>query len=194
MNLHEEMAAAATENARVVSGVQTSQLTTVTPCLEWDLHALLNHTILLTAFSAERRARDEPLPDELMNRDFVAEPGFAATYAAQLDKAVAAWSDPQAWQRELNVMGSPTPSADVGALLLAEMVLHGWDVARASGDDYSVPSSVTTAARAAVDANAELFRKYDGFADPVPAPASASAFDRLLAASGRDPVWAPAGR
>ena len=194
MNLHEEMAAAATENARVVSGVQTSQLTTVTPCLEWDLHALLNHTILWTAWSAERRARDEPLPDELMNRDFVAEPGFAATYAAQLDKAVAAWSDPQAWQRELNVMGSPTPSADVGALLLAEMVLHGWDVARASGDDYSVPSSVTTAARAAVDANAELFRKYDGFADPVPAPASASAFDRLLGASGRDPAWAPAGR
>jgi hypothetical protein len=57
-----------------------------------------------------------------------------------------------------------------------------------------VPSNVTTAARAAVDANAELFRKYDGFADPVPAPASASAFDRLLGASGRDPAWAPAGR
>ena len=194
MNLHEEMAAAATENARVVSGVQTSQLTAVTPCPDWDLRALLNHTILWTAFSAERRARDEPLPDELMNRDFVAEPGFAATYAAQLEKAVAAWSDPQAWQRELNVMGSPTPSADVGALLLAEMVLHGWDVARASGDDYSVPSNVVTAARAAVDANAELFRKYDGFADPVPVPESASGFDRLLAASGRDPAWAPAGR
>ena len=170
MNLHEEMAAAATENARVVSGVQTSQLTAVTPCPDWDLHALLNHTILWTAFSAERRARDEPLPDDLMSRDFVAEPGFAAAYAAQLD------------------------SADVGALLLAEMVLHGWDVARASGDDYAVPSNVVTAARAAVDANAELFRKYDGFADPVPVPESASAFDRLLAASGRDPAWAPSGR
>ena len=55
------------------------------------------------AFSAERRARDEPLPDELMNRDFAAEPGFAATYAAQLDKAVAAWSDSAAWERELAV-------------------------------------------------------------------------------------------
>jgi uncharacterized protein (TIGR03086 family) len=194
MNLHEEMAAAATENARVVSGVQTSQLTAVTPCLDWDLRTLLNHTILWTAFSAERRARDEPLPDELMNRDFAAEPGFAATYAVQLDKAVAAWSDPQAWQRELNVMGSPTPAADVGALLLAEMVLHGWDVARASGGDYSVPSNVVAAAGAAVDANAEMFRKYHGFADPVPVPEFASAFDRLLAASGRDPAWAPAGR
>ena len=35
-------------------------------------------------------------------------------------------------------MGSPTPAAaDVGALLVAEMVLHGWDIARASGRDYS---------------------------------------------------------
>ncbi len=194
MNLHEEMAAAATENARVVHEVRSSQFTAVTPCPEWDLHALLNHTILWTAFSAERRARDEPLPDELMNRDFAAEPGFADTYAVQLEKAAAAWSDPQAWQRELNVMGSPTPSADVGALLLAEMVLHGWDVARASGQDYRVDGHVVTAARAAVDANAELFRKYDGFADPVPVPESASAFGRLLAASGRDPAWAPSGR
>jgi hypothetical protein len=47
---------------------------------------------------------------------------------------------------------------------------------------------------AAVDANAELFRKYGGFADPVPVPESAPAFDRLLAASGRDPGWAPTGR
>ena len=192
MNLHEEMAAAAAEDARVVSGVRTDQLTAVTPCPDWDMHALLNHTILWTAFSAERRARDEPLPDELMNRDFAAEPGFAATYAAQIEKAVAAWSDPQAWERELTVMGSATPAADVGALLVAEMVLHGWDIARASGQDYSCPGSVVAATAAAVDANAELFRKYQGFAEPVPVPASAPAFDRVLAASGRDPHWAAA--
>jgi len=181
VNLHEEMAAAAAEDARVVSGVRTDQLTAVTPCPEWDMHALLNHTILWTAFSAERRARDEPLPDELMNRDFAGEPGFAATYAAQIEKAVAAWSDPQVWER------------DVGALLVAEMVLHGWDIARASGQGYSCPASVVAATAAAVDANAELFRKYQGFAEPVPVPDSAPAFDRVLAASGRDPHWAPEG-
>ncbi len=191
VNLHEEMAAAAAEDARVVSGVRTDQLTAATPCPEWDMHALLNHTILWTAFSAERRARDEPLPDELMKRDFAAEPGFAATYAAQIEKAVAAWSDPQAWERELTVMGSGTPSSGVGALLVAEMVLHGWDIARASGQDYSCPGTVVAATAAAVNANAELFRKYQGFAEPVPAPASAPAFERVLAASGRDPHWAP---
>ena len=191
MTLHEEMAAAAAEAARVVGGVRADQFTAPTPCADWDVHALLNHTILWTAFSAERRARDEPLPDDLMNQDFAAEPGFAATYAAQIDKAVAAWSDPAAWARDLNVMGSPTPAADIAALLLAEMVLHGWDIARASGQRYSGTDAVVTATAAAVDANAAMFRQYGGFAAPVPLAGPASAMDRVLAASGRDPLWTP---
>jgi uncharacterized protein (TIGR03086 family) len=129
------------------------------------------------------------LSDELLNRDFVAAPDFARDYATQLDKAVAAWSDPAAWERELNVMGSPTPAADVAALLLAETVLHGWDVAAATGQEYACADNVADAVLAAVTANAELFRQYKGFADPVDMPESASVLNRALAASGRDPSW-----
>jgi uncharacterized protein (TIGR03086 family) len=193
MNLHSEMAAAAAESARIVGGVRGDQLSAVTPCTDWDLQTLLNHIILWTAYSAERRARDEQVPDELVNKDFVAEPGYAADYAAQLDKAVAAWSDPAAWQRNLNVMGTATPAADVAALLIAEMVLHGWDAAKASGQQYTARDDVADAVLTAVEANAELFRKYQGFADPMPVPASASALHQALAQSGRDPAWAPIG-
>jgi uncharacterized protein (TIGR03086 family) len=193
MNLHSEMAAAAAESARIVGGVRSDQLSAATPCNDWDTRELLNHIVLWTAYSAERRARDEQVPDELMNKDFVAEPGYAADYAAQLDKAVAAWSDPAAWQRNLNVMGAPTPAADVAALLISEMVLHGWDAAKASGQRYTARDDVAAAVLAAVEANAELFRKYQGFAGAVPVPPSASALDRALAASGRDPAWAPIG-
>jgi uncharacterized protein (TIGR03086 family) len=193
MNLRTELAAGAAAAARTVGGVRADQLAAATPCGDWDLHALLNHMILWTAYSAERRARNEPLPDELMDRDFCAEPGFAAAYAAQLDKAVAAWSDPHAWERDLNIMGSPTPAADVAALILAEMVLHGWDVARASGQEYSCGADAAAATLRAVQANAELFRQYKGFADPVPVPQTAPVLDRALALSGRDPQWALAG-
>ena len=191
MDLHAEMAAAAAEDKRVVSGAGAVQLTAPTPCTEWDLRTLLNHTILWTAYSAERRARDEPLPEELMSTDFVAQPDYAQAYAAQLDKAVAAWSDPGAWDRELTVMGSPTPSADVGALLVTEMVLHGWDIARATGQDYHCTGPVLAATAKAVAANAELFRQYQGFAAPVALPEGAPEFERLLATSGRDPAWKP---
>jgi uncharacterized protein (TIGR03086 family) len=193
MNLHSEMTAAAAESARIVGGVRSDQLSAATPCNDWDLHTLLNHIILWTAYSAERRATGGQVADELMNKDFVAEPGYAADYAAQLDKAVAAWSDPAAWERDLNVMGTATPSADVAALLIAEMVLHGWDAAKASGQQYTARDDVAAAVLTAVEANAELFRKYQGFAGAVPVPASASVFDRALAESGRDPAWAPAG-
>src|ERR1700744_2301005 len=191
MGLHEEMAAAAAQDAQVVAGAADRPLEGPTPCTDWDLRTLLNHTILWTAYSAERRARDEPLPDGLTETDFVAEPGYAKAYAAQLDKAVAAWSDPGAWTRELNMMGSPTPSDGVGALLLAEMVLHGWDVARATGQEFHCDGPVLAAAAQAVADNAELFRQYQGFADVVPLPPGASAFDQLLASSGRAPGGKP---
>jgi hypothetical protein len=38
-------------------------------------------------------------------------------------------------------------------------------------------------------AAAELFRKYQGFADAVAVPDGATAFDRALGQSGRDPDW-----
>jgi uncharacterized protein (TIGR03086 family) len=191
-DLRAELAAAAAEAARVVGGVRSDQLTAATPCRDWDLRALLNHVILWTAYSAERRARDEPLPEDLMTRDFVAEPGYATAYQAQIARAVDAWSDPRAWKRDLNVMGSPAPAADVAGMLLAEMVLHGWDVARASGQEYVCPENVAAATREVVAASAELFRKYDGFAGPVAIAGPAPAFDQALATSGRDPRWRPA--
>jgi uncharacterized protein (TIGR03086 family) len=189
MDLHKEMAAAAAEDSRVVAGATTHPLDGPTPCTDWDLRTLLNHTILWTAYSAERRARDEKLPDELTSTDFTAQADYAQAYAAQIDRAVMAWSEPGAWTRELAMMGTPTPSADVGALLVAEMVLHGWDIARATGQDYHCDGPVLAAAAQAVAANAELFRQYEGFAAPVELAPGAPEFDHLLATSGRDPAW-----
>jgi len=109
---------------------------------------------------------------------------FAAAYRAQLDRALAAWADPAVWDRELDMTRAKTPAADVGALIIAELVLHGWDLAAATGQDYVVSDR-------AVEANAELFRQYKGFADPVPTAADAPILDRVLALSGRNPAWAP---
>jgi uncharacterized protein (TIGR03086 family) len=191
MNLHAEMTQAADAAARTVGSVTAAQFGDPTPCAEWDVRTLLNHLILWTSYSAERRAHGESVSGELMARDFAAEPDFAAAYRAQLDRALAAWADPAAWERELNVMGAATAAADVAALLIAEMVLHGWDLAAATGQSYAVGGKAVAAARAAVEANAEMFRQYKGFAEPIPVPDGAPVLDRLLALSGRDPRWTP---
>lgn len=191
MNLHAELTDAASTGARVVAGVRPDQFGDPTPDTEWDVRTLLNHLILWTAYSFERRAHGESVSEELTARDFAAEPGFAAAYRAQLDRALDAWADPAVWQRDLNVMGSPTPAADVAAMMLAELVLHGWDLAAATGQAYTVSDRAAAAALAAVEANADLFRQYKGFAEPVAVTDGAPALDRALALSGRDPAWTP---
>jgi len=191
-NLSAEMAAASAEAARVVNGVPEGTLNVPTPGGDWDLSTLLNHTILWTSYSAERRAHGESVAEELMNNDFTADPGFREDYARQIGKAVTAWSAPQAWEGKLNVMGDATPAADVGAMLLMETALHGWDVARATGQEFTVDDRTAEALEDIVQAQAELFRKYQGFADAVEAPENATAFERALTLSGRDPGWKPA--
>jgi len=191
-NLSAEMAAASAEAARVVGKVQEGTLDAPTPCGDWDLRILLNHTILWTSYSAERRAHGESVAEDLMNKDFTADPGFREDYARQIDKAVTAWSAPEAWEGTRNVMGDATPAADVGAMLLMETALHGWDVARATGQEFNVNDATATALEDIVQAQAELFRKYQGFADAVEPPPNATAFERALTLSGRDPNWKPA--
>ena len=176
MNQHAEMTAAAEAAARAVDGVRPEQFGGPTPCTEWDVRELLNHLILWTSHSLERRAHGESVAPGLMEKDFAASPSFATEYRAQLDRALAAWSDPSVWERELPVMGATTPASDVAAMMIAELVLHGWDLA------------------AATEANAELFRQYKGFADPVAVPAqSPSVLETALALSGRDPRWSAPG-
>jgi uncharacterized protein (TIGR03086 family) len=189
MTLHTELTDAAGATALVVDSVTPAELSGRTPCDEWDVQALLNHVILWTSYSLERRAHGESVAPELMERDFAAAPDFAGAYRAQLDRALAAWADPAVWDRELDVMGAKTPAADVGALMIAELVLHGWDLAAATGQVYAVSDRAAEAALRAVEANAELFRQYKGFADPVPTAAGAPVLDRVLALSGRDPAW-----
>jgi len=188
-NLNAEMAAAAAEAARVVSNVPEGTLSQRTPCGDWDLRTLLNHTILWTSYSAERRAHGGSVDEELMNKDFTADPGFREDYARQIRKATDAWGDPAAWEGDRDMMGSPTPAADIGAMLLMETALHGWDVARATGQEFSVDDTTAAALLHIVAAQAELFRQYQGFADPIQPKHNATAFERALTLSGRDPGW-----
>ena len=194
-NLSAEMASAAAETARVVSGAPTGTeaLDAPTPCPDWDLRTLLNHTILWTSYSAERRAHGESVAQELMDKDFAADPGFREDYARQISQAVEAWSDPQAWAGDRSVMGSATPATEVGAMLIMEMALHGWDVAKATGQEYHADDALAETVLETVQAQAEMFRKYQGFAAAIETKPDAPAFDRAVALSGRDPAWKQTG-
>ena len=187
---HAHMKECAAEAARVAQAVQPDRLEDPTPCDEFDLRALVNHLVLYTSHGLERRALREELPDELIERDFAAGAGWAQEYAAQLDRALAAWADPAVWDGDIG----GTPAADLAAMMTLEMALHGWDVARVTGEEYRVSAETGRFILQVVEKYAEMYRQYDGFAGAVPTGADAPPFERAVAASGRDPHWRPTAR
>ena len=82
--------------------------------------------------------------------------------------------------------------ADVAALVAVnEVVVHGWDLARATGQPYepdadSVQACLDFATSFEVPADAG-----EGpFGPPVDVPSDAPVLDRLAGATGRRPDWA----
>ncbi|MER7669297.1 TIGR03086 family metal-binding protein [Kitasatospora sp. NPDC096128] len=188
--LHPFLARAAAAAAEVAAGVPAEVPSDApTPCGEFDTRALINHWVLYTSHGLEHRARRLDLPAELVERDFTADADWRAAYAAQLERAVAAWGEPAAWEGDVDLGGSPFPAVGIARMLILELLLHGWDVARAVGGSIEVDEELALLAGEIVAENAELFRQYGGFAEPVALPEDASAWEHALAASGRDPHW-----
>ncbi|MBO2448331.1 TIGR03086 family protein [Actinomadura barringtoniae] len=189
--LHSHMKEGAAEAARVARGVSAEQLSGATPCKEFDVRTLVNHWVLYTSHGLECRAQRRDIPEELTERDFAGEEGFAEAYAAQLDQALAAWAEPAAWEGEIGIAGMEMAAPEVAKLILKEMTVHGWDVAAATGQEFRVSDALGELILSVVEEHAPVYRQYDGFAEPVPVAGSATAFERALALSGRDPGWTP---
>jgi uncharacterized protein (TIGR03086 family) len=183
--LHEQLTEAADQAAHVVAHTSPEQFGDKTPCTQWDVKELLNHLILWTAYSFERRARSEQVGPDLTERDFTADADYAAAYRAQLDRALAAWAPAEVWDSEIDTGGGKTPAPQIAEMILMEMVLHGWDLATATGQSFEVSDEVAATVAKAVGASAEMYRQYDGFAAEVEAGADAPVLVKALAVSGR---------
>ncbi len=72
-------------------------------------------------------------------------------------------------------------------MIVKETAVHGWDVAVATGGEFRLSEGAARLVLGVVERHGDLYRQYDGFADPVPVPDDAPTFERALAASGRDP-------
>ncbi|MGV9939787.1 TIGR03086 family metal-binding protein [Streptomyces sp. NPDC003401] len=184
---HRYLSECATEAARVARGVPAARLTAPTHCPDWDLRALVNHWVLYTSHGLEHRALRRELPAELVARDFTADPGWPDAYADQLDRAVEAWADPAVWEGEVDLGGAALPAGELAAMIVKETAVHGWDVAVSTGQEFHVSQGAARLVLDVVERHGDLYRRYDGFADPVPVPDDAPPFERALAASGRDP-------
>lgn len=192
MDIRSRMLPAADAAARIVLEVPEDRLDAPTPCPGWDVRAVLNHLILWNA-RGEAAARRLPPAGPGEDHDFTAEPGWAERFQQQARETAEAWREPAAWEGNTSLTGAKEgmPAEFIGGIVLGECVLHGWDLAVATGIDPALPDGVVQAAWDWLAPTADMSRRYGAFGPEVPVPAGAPLLDRLLGLAGRDPSWTP---
>jgi uncharacterized protein (TIGR03086 family) len=187
-----DLAPAATEVARIVAGVRDEQLTDPTPCADTSVAAMLDHLVGLTLGF---RMAAEKTPMQGARRADAAQlaPDWRDRLPQQLDALVAAWEKPAASEGMAEAGGAQLPAPMMGLVALNEVLVHGWDLAVATGQPYRAdPSAAERCLAFAAEFDKAAPGARDGIYGPVvPVPDNAPAFDRLLGQTGRDPRWTP---
>lgn len=153
-----------------------------TPCEDWTVRDVVSHAIET-------------------ERDFFAKRGLDLGPSQDLAEPASAWRAHAAAMVE--VLGrdgvaeeaydgyfGPTTVADTMADFYGwDLVIHGWDIARATGQDWSIDDDEIVRLNATADGWGDALYSEGVCAAEVALPENASAQDRLLARLGRDPRW-----
>lgn len=177
----------------VAARVSDDQLDAATPCQGRTVRQLLGHLVGLTA--AFRAAADKelgPLTDTNPDRDGWpdADDDWRVTLDERGPALVEAWRSPSAWDGMTRAGDVDLPGEVAGLVALDEVVLHTWDLSRATGQHHEIDEATAAA----------LLHFVSGF-DPGGTPGlfgpaveispDSTTFDQVLARAGRDPRWTP---
>jgi uncharacterized protein (TIGR03086 family) len=175
--------------AQRVRAVKPEQWTLATPCEAWDVRALVNHVV----------GEDRWAPPLLAGRT-IADVGDRfdgdllgvdpqAAHEEAVVEARAAWSEPGAGVRTVHLSYGDERAGEYAMQLAADHLVHGWDVAAATGQDRTLPGDQVDPVAEWFAERESLYRSAGMIAEPTPLAGGATAQDRLLAAFGRDPGW-----
>jgi uncharacterized protein (TIGR03086 family) len=181
------------ELAPVVGNVTSEQLHDPTPCSGYDVAQLQEHILgWLDTFAGGFADPDGQAPRASL--DGYQASGDPAGQVRQAAATMAGALRQGAAQRPMKLGESAMPGEMALSMILWEYQVHGWDLARATGQPWSPPDAAAQESlRFAPDM---LTPDYQGegkaFGPRVDVPAGAPPLDRLLGLSGRDPGWSPA--
>jgi uncharacterized protein (TIGR03086 family) len=169
----------------VLARVRREQFEAPTPCAAWDVHALINHFISVPGGIATR------LDDEVIAPDGrIASGDLLGSYDESVRIAGQAFGAPGALERQIVMpLFGEVSGAFILGLITADQFVHGWDLARATGQtptfDEELARDLLRRVRVSVT---DAVRGPEGtapFGALLEAPAGASAADQLAAFYGR---------
>jgi uncharacterized protein (TIGR03086 family) len=182
--------------ADLITGIPDGSLDGPTPCPDYTLGDLVDHVggMALAFTAAAMKATDDtgsqgPSGDASRLGD-----DWRARIPGSLAALAAAWRDPAAWGGVTRAGGLELPGQVAGLVVLDELVIHGWDVARASRQPYHCDPGLLEAVHGFVAPFAEPGKEAarEGLFGPmVEVPDGAPLLDRVVGLTGRDPAWSP---
>jgi uncharacterized protein (TIGR03086 family) len=179
-----QLARALDATGHVVEAVGPDQWSAATPCADWTASDLLRHLVRGNSLFAAALG-GETLPQE-------AGPDLQAAYRDSAAALLAAFSAPGALERMVTSPFGTVPGAVVLNLRLTETLVHGWDLAQATGQPAEFPADLAEQALAwSQSALEQLPEDRYPFAPPQPVAPDASAIEQLVGCLGRS-VAAPA--
>jgi len=178
----------------LVHYVRDDQWEAPTPCAEWDVHALVNHVVgenrWVPLLFAGRTVADV---GDLLDGDLL-RPDPQTAWDDSLAAADRAISQNGAMVQTVQLSVGDVSGEEYVTQLVADLVVHAWDLARAIGGNETLDASLVRAAAAWFSGVAELAHQAGIVGPPVPVPDTADPQTKLLAAFGRDalrPAFTP---
>jgi uncharacterized protein (TIGR03086 family) len=180
------LARALDQTGAIIARVRPEQASLPTPCRAWDVHALVNHVVqdvrmFTTTVGGSEWDRSEA---DVIGDD------WTAAYTEAANALLAAWRREGALEEMVRL-----PLGEVSAAWrldqqIADLVVHAWDIARATGQPTDLDPELGQASLAWARQNLRPeFRGDEGraaFGPEVPVPADAPLHDRLAAFFGRN--------
>jgi uncharacterized protein (TIGR03086 family) len=184
MDTVEALAAAYDQTEKLVADLNPVLLEAPTPCADWDVRATLDHLVSATwLFTMVNKggAVGEDVGDVIGDNSASA---VAAAAAANLGS----WRQSDAFEGDRTYPFGTFPAPAAALVNLEEVVVHAWDIAKATGRTLTLDEHVTTTVYDfCLSIPLDTFRA-DGFFGPeVPVATTAPVLDRLVALLGRQP-------
>lgn len=170
---------------RVVAGVNATQWSVPTPCEGWDARDLLNHVVSGNLWAVELAGGKtiaevgDRLDGDLLGNDPL------AAYEASAATAGDAFAAPGALGAPCAVSYGPVPGSIYAGHRFIDVLIHGWDLATATGQDATLDPSLVDGCWAVLEPQADLLKASGMFGGHIDVSPGADAQTRLLAALGR---------
>ena len=168
----------------VLVNVSKEHLADATPCAKWQVSDLVNHIVGGQYFFAAGASGAAPSGEET---DYAAG-DFVAAFDEGAQSALTAFRVDGVMDKMLTLPFGQMPGSAFLGLAATDTFTHGWDLAKATGQDTDLAPELASQLLAGSKlAIAPAFRSEDGavFGPEQTAPAGASNADQLAAFPGR---------